>query len=550
MDAGVEASLVRQCGLAAAAALAIVLAGACGGNTRREDRSASPAPGAAGAAGSGAIIASGGQGTGGTFAGASNAATGGQGNATGEAAQGGAPMGGFGPIAGGTTASAGTTAGASTTSGMGTSGMGASGMGASGMGTSACPLTATAVQSAAVPTVFTVTFATTLSDVVAAEIDFGPAGSPPTMVAPVALAQPNYATYLLGMKQNAGYAYRVKLTSAAGGTCSSTDYSITTGALTGGPTPEVMLMDAAHHEAGFVVQSINQGDEGRAFILDGDGDMVWLSPSGLLMNDLSRAHFSWDGRRIYIVRANPLNQGGSITSMALDGTDVQTLPNTAAAHHDLAATPGGIAILRWNGPDTSASTEVVEVGDDGSEKTVLADVTSVYNSSAVHTNSIHYYDRDQSYTIGDTDPSLYVKVSRSGELVWQFGGQDPKDPSKDFGGVTTWQANHGHHFAADGTFAFFNNGPGFGVTTMGAVVVYKLDEATLTATPVTSFTGINSWILGDVQVLENGNFLVTASLSGFITELTPAGDTVMTISGLGQLGYSEFRRSLYGPPQY
>jgi hypothetical protein len=481
-------------------------------------------------------------GVGGSVAGAANGALGGQANATGAA--GGAPMGGVATAGGGVAmVGGGETAGASTASGGG---------GASGSASMAavCPVTATAVQSAAVPTVFTVTFTTTLSDVVGAEIDFGPEGSEPTMVAPVDLEQPNYGTYLLGMKQSASYVYRVKLREAAGGSCSSVDYPIRTGALTGGPTPVVALADAAHHEAGFIVQASNQGDEGRAFILDGDGDVVWLSPSGLLANDLSRVHLSWDARRIYSVRANPLNQGGSITSMALDGTDVQTLANSEAAHHDLAAIPGGIAILRWNGPDSTVSTEVVEVSDDGTEKTVLADVTSVYNSPAIHTNSIHYYDRDQSYTLGDPDPSLYVKVTRSGELVWQFGGQDPKDPSKNFDGVATWQANHGHHLAANGTFAFFNNGPGFGVTTMGAVVVYQLDETTLTATPVTSFTGINSWLLGDVQVLANGNFLVTASLNDFITELTPAGDTVLTISGLGELGYSEFRSSLYGPPQY
>ncbi len=541
MDGGAEASLVDWRRVTAAG-LAVALVAACSGRATKGDERPSRNSGVAGTAGSGGIAAGAGQGglTSGTTGAPTNAMSGGA-----TSGGGGATSGGGSATSGGGSATSGgsATAGASTSTG---------GMGTSGAGSSSTPgcVTATAVQSRAVPTVFTVTFTTTLPDVAGAEIDFGPEGSALAMVAPVDITQPNYATYLLGMKQSASYVYRVKATDAAGESCSSADYPITTGALMGGPTPEVTIADAAHREAGFIVQSINQGDEGRALILDGDGDLVWLSPSGLLVNDLSRAHLSWDARRIYTVRGNPLNQGGNIVSMALDGTDVQTLPNSEAAHHDLAALPGGIAILRWNGPDSTASTEVVEVSDDGTEKKVLADVTSVYNSSAIHTNSIHYYDRDQSYTIGDTDPSLYVKVSRSGELVWQFGGQDPKDPSKNFDGVTTWQANHGHHFAADGTFAFFNNGPGFGLTTMGAVVVYRLDETTLTATPVTSFTGINSWILGDVQVLANGNFFVTASLGGFVTELTPAGDTVMTISGLGQLGYSEFRSSLYGPPQY
>ena len=50
----------------------------------------------------------------------------------------------------------------------------------------------------------------------------------------------------------------------------------------------------------------------------------------------------------------------------------------------------------------------------------------------------------------------------------------------------------------------------------------------------------------------NGNFLVTASNSAKILEVTPAGSVVMTIDGgpLAGFGYTEFRESLYGPPPY
>lgn len=478
-------------------------------------------------------------------------------NAAGMAGGGASGVAGSGAQAGhGGTTNSGTGGTPNAPGGMSAGGM--AGVGASGdpnggsLGTSDCPVTATSVQSTAIPTVFTVTFTTTLPNVASAEIEFGRMGASTTMVAPVDLTQPNYATYLLGMKQSATYIYRIKLTMADGTSCRSPDHAVTTGTLTGAPTPQIALTDPAHHAPGFIVQNTNAGAEGRVFILDSDGDVVWLSPNGVLVNDVSRAHFSWDARQIYAVRGNPNNAGGSITAMAVDGTNVRPLPNTDAAHHDLAAIPGGLAILRWHGSDASAPTELVEISDDGSEKTVLTDVANVYASSAYHPNSIHYYARDDSYTLGDTDPSLYVKLTRSGELVWQFGGANPKDPAKNFDGVTPWQANHGHHLAADGTFAFFNNGPGFGPTgvTMCAAVVYKLDESNLKATPVTTFTGLNSWILGDVQLLPNGNVLVTASMNAVIAELTPAGDTVLKLSGFGQLGYSEFRTSLYGTPQY
>jgi hypothetical protein len=395
-----------------------------------------------------------------------------------------------------------------------------------------------------------VTFTTTLNEPTQAEIDFGPLGSEPTMVAPVDLAKPSDETYLLGMKPGKSYAYRVKLTNAAG-SCTSEDYEVDTGTFDDWQVPQVVMLDQTQVANGFIVQTAAGGADGRAFILDSDGTVVWLSPSGVFANDISRAHLSWDARRLYVVRANPNNLGGSVMSMAMDGTDVRTLPNTDSAHHDLAAIPGGIAILRWNQSGAGAPSEVVELADDGTERVVLADVSSVYSSDVFHTNSLHYYERDDSYTLGDPDPSLYVKITRQGELVWQFGGDNPKDPAKNFSGVTPWQANHGHHLTAASTFAFFNNGPGFGTAVQSsAVVAYALDESTLTATPIARFTGTNSWILGDVQILPNDNYLITGSTSGIITELTPSGMAVMTLQGFGELGYSEFRTTLYGKPQY
>ena len=62
-------------------------------------------------------------------------------------------------------------------------------------------------------------------------------------------------------------------------------------------------------------------------------------------------------------------------------------------------------------------------------------------------------------------------------------------------------------------------------------------------------------IQGDVQHLPNGNFLVTANLSGTIVELGPDGQTEVGRYVLdGPMGplygftYSTHRRTLYGPP--
>ncbi len=58
-----------------------------------------------------------------------------------------------------------------------------------------------------------------------------------------------------------------------------------------------------------------------------------------------------------------------------------------------------------------------------------------------------------------------------------------------------------------------------------------------------------SLILGDVERLSNGNTLITYSDTGVIQEVTPTKELVQTLSGPISLGYSSFRKTLYGPPQ-
>ena len=72
------------------------------------------------------------------------------------------------------------------------------------------------------------------------------------------------------------------------------------------------------------------------------------------------------------------------------------------------------------------------------------------------------------------------------------------------------------------------------------------------ATQTAKLTGTNSMVLGDAQLLPNGNVLQSGSTTGTITESTTSGAAVMTIKAPQgqQFGYSEFRESLYGDPPY
>ena len=147
----------------------------------------------------------------------------------------------------------------------------------------------------------------------------------------------------------------------------------------------------------------------------------------------------------------------------MDGSNATMASGLTASHHDMTAIPGGFATLLWNTSGMDVPCSMVERTDSGTMKTVVANMNTVYNSNTLHTNSIHYYPSDNTYTLGDRNPNMYVKMSRTGQLIWQLGGSNPKDQSKFFSGAGTWSVNHGHHLLADGTFILFNNGASGGV---------------------------------------------------------------------------------------
>ena len=115
----------------------------------------------------------------------------------------------------------------------------------------------------------------------------------------------------------------------------------------------------------------------------------------------------------------------------MDGSGA-TIANLTTSHHDLTAIPGGFATLLWNSSGIDAPCSLVERADSGTMTTIVANMNTVYNSTTFHTNSVHYYPSDNTYTLGDRNPNLYVKVSRTGQLIWQFGGTNPKDAAKSF----------------------------------------------------------------------------------------------------------------------
>jgi hypothetical protein len=503
--------------------------------------------GASGSAGTGVGGTPPGAGTsaGGSLGGSSGAAAG----TAGTPAEGGTAgsVSGTGGLAGDANSGAGGAASGTGGSGGvgGSSGAGGAQAGAGGAAT--CTFTVNHTR-ATVPTVETVTFSTDLAGVTSARIDFGLAGSATTMSAPVNLAEPMYRTWLLGMKPARDYVFRIVATSPAG-TCTSQDYTLTTGARASNlPTITRTAGNAAMQDRGFIITSggVAGGGGGGipAYIIDADGDIVWWAAAP---GSTSRARMSYDGRHMYMMALNVQANGGEMRRVLMDGTMPENnLSGLSTGHHDFTVLPdNGIAVIIWSN-DCSA---IVERSATGQLTTVVANVNTIYQTdpSDCHTNAINYYPSDQSYTLSDRNVNLFVKIRRNGELVWQFGGNSPRGQA--FTVSQSWQVNHGHQLMPDGKFVFFNNGP-MGMSGTSAALEYQLNETSWTATKTSweyRATGVNSPVLSDVQRLPNGNTLVTYSTVGEIHEVSPTGTLIQRLD-TQSLGYAEFRKTLYGPP--
>lgn len=511
--------------------------------------------GSGGTVGSGGAIASGGSGNAGT-SGGTGPATGGTAGTTG----GTSPAGGGAGLPGGGT-------GGSGSSGMAGSGTGGTGLPAGNCNFTIMAQTADKLGAGGIPTVGVVNWSVDLANLTSAQIVFGLQGGDSTLTAPVDVTTgPEFRTLLLGMKGSKTYTFHIEASDGAT-SCKSADQMLMTGAVpndvpritrTAGPA-------AASQAKGFIISSSGLGAGGGfgfggggggsayAFIIDADGDIVWWAPAP---ESCSRALMSYDGQYMWMAELNVDNMakdGGEVRRVSMDGlTTNKKIPGLSNCHHDLTILPDGkIACLSWVQQSGDQPSDLIESDYQGNIKKVVTVDSKIYlggqglgGGNTFHANSIHYHQADDSYTVSDRNPNLYVKINRSdGAVKWQFGGSCTNAPApKCVPG--NWKVNHGHDMLDDGTFLFFNNGQS-GAST---VYFYKLNETgTFSATMVDSYSpGVNSAVLGDVQRLPNGNTLITFSTSSVIHEIDPSKQLVQTINGPG--GYAEWRETLYGPP--
>ena len=398
-----------------------------------------------------------------------------------------------------------------------------------------CHFAISASVSSSVETVGIVEWSTGFDSLKEAHVEFGLDEDYGT-VAPVDLGEPRHRTLLLGLKPQRLYHYRIVL-NGPGGTCSSEDQTLVSGAVVNGlPRVEMTSVPGAKSEGGYLVTCSMLGP---AFILDADGEYVWAYGKG----EMGRVELSHDGKHLWYAAINVGGGKAAMHRVTLDGlVEEDFSAEFGDLHHDFTVLPDEtIAFIEHEGE----LDRVVERAADGTQRVVF-EVAEIEGGAAKnHTNSIHYSVDEDVYTVSDLDADAYLKVTRAGEKVWVLGGE-----RSDFGGkAAEWDNQHGHDPLTPDRFLFFNNAYN---PAPSAAVELALDFETMTARRVWEYApGDRSLLYGDVQRLSHGNTLVTFSTAGVIHEVDAEGALVrkLTWDLGGAPGYLTQRASLYGSPE-
>ena len=439
-----------------------------------------------------------------------------------------------------------------------------------------CTFTVNGVPAAEMPTVGVVDFMVTglSSPVSGGVIQFG-LDTNYTLEAPVDIQAVNYKSLMLGMKKNKTYHYRIGV-STGSEYCYSPDQTIESGALRNGVSELSNKSITGTVAPGFIVAAAKS----TATIYDKDGDVVWgyafAGGGGGGISGIFSAKMSYDGKHMIARDLGPFdgvlgNNTGKFYRVAMDGSSLTTFDIEGGDHHDFTVLPGNkIACITKVGGESSTAGKgmydsIYVANDDGTGGMLLVDLKPFIDAypqaqggggmgEKSHVNAIHYWPDRKIYTLSNRESDALIVVSDTGQFVKGIGkaANNASFPTitaeGTSGGDQLWRVQHGHDLYEDNKLLVFSNGS-FG-NGQSRVLHYTITGETAVLDWQYSGAG-NSSTQGDVQMLPNGNVLVTASVSGTMHQIDSAQKAVGTYSNGGSgFGYAGYRPTLYGPPRH
>ena len=288
------------------------------------------------------------------------------------------------------------------------------------------------------------------------------------------------------------------------------------------PAVTVNVSQPGKRDPGFIVTSSGTSVPNSAFIIDADGEIVWYFDG-----PRARRARSWTtrARTCGWSLSTLINEGGEMRSVSMDGEQGTARRRRArhraprlhcdARRQDRGAHRGGC-------PAIDTESDLVIRSPDGTVATPFTIGGNLYVSDTFHANAIHYIPADDSFTIADRNPNVFVKVSATGALEWQLGGQCDGAPP-----VTGAPLRTGRSFT--GTTCSKTERSWCSTTrtrTPSHVFEFKLNAtpSSFAATLVRTTRAISrADTMGDVQRLPGGNTLVTYSTDGRSSSSIRAG---------------------------
>ncbi|MES2638761.1 MAG: aryl-sulfate sulfotransferase [Myxococcota bacterium] len=354
------------------------------------------------------------------------------------------------------------------------------------------------------------------------------------------------------------------------------------GALETGVSPQELpqvdnttTYDASLAQPGYTLTT-SLGDPSWVIIYDTDGQPVWWQKAPE-QSVIAQVRMSPDGTSV-LYNVASLNFGddiGMIRKVRLDG-EVLSETRTEWGHHDFVPLPegGGYAYIAadirpWiddEGHERQVvGDSIVEVPEGATDGSASTWIWSTWDHFAVdvdpavdndfypqgldwtHSNSLKL--ENGHYALSVRKENAFVNVERAtGDTIWQIGGVGSEWTQTE---GRTFVGQHSPELVGEDSFLLFDNGD---VDIRGAyseAVEYSMDLEAKTYTPTWSYDygqEISSYLLGDVERLENGNTLIAWGSGGTITEVTPTGEMAFQVSlGIGSaIGFTHHIDALGG----
>ena len=334
---------------------------------------------------------------------------------------------------------------------------------------------------------------------------------------------------------------------------------------------------------------------GVSFILDGQSDPTIKAGPALLDPEGRIAWYHLDHHDLQSFRTRLLKDGSGVVynlanisgapaensalvKVPFDGSEETVIPVDFLAHDFVELDDGTLAAIAfefqpipaecpgtWKGKGEVIGNKIVEIAPDGTQSVVWTSWDSYdpcecfqdLNGDGVadgygwtFANAVDYDEATESYLVSFHNFDTIVSLKRStGDLNWAFGStctdfHPPKEAR------FHWQ--HQFEWFDDRLLVFDNDGLPFkGEANESRVLEFEFDPVAQTADLIWEYRlGSFTFVLGDVQRLDGGDTMVTASVSGIMERVTPDGTSPWELSlpaGGRLFAFAEHYTSPYEP---